>query len=900
MLTKLHSEYMNRVFIATRKKADSNSRHASEHDIPKDVQLAMQNTQKRLFNNQEKRSSSRSSRIVDQMTKNKSGPSEDSLGVASPRKTRSSSDVIELDEPKRLVKRQRIESGDFYGDSVAENPVNQLRLRSSARLSGRVSPPKQRSPSPERWTTSNPGWGDKWKSSIVYPRVGKEKATVDKQDIERLDEGQFLNDNLIEFYIRWLESHLVQENPDLAKRIYFHNTFFYNRLITNTRGKKGINYEAVERWTSKIDLLSYDYIVVPVNENYHWYVAIICNAPRLLNLESGTKAQSPTREDGAIEEGSITDTRKENRSSTSALASTSPVGDSDEPGILIEEISLRDETDDKCRNKSQADVSSLLTANDSGEDIQPNTSNRENDPEKALSSDPVSGVVDLAAAPLQKEASSKKTKRKSHPAPRKYNPCEPRIITLDSLGLKHSPTCTNLKEYLIAEIKSKRGIDIPQPGSLGMTATSIPEQDNFCDCGLFLLSYIEMFLKQPEKFIHGILQLQDVKKLFSPWPRASEMRESMRKLLLDLQAQQVAEELRGQETRKTKRKKGQPLEHVQQANTPITTRIPESHKSDSRVMAETRSAVDTNTPGLVSNHSSRESSIEPDPRREWRSISKEFPKTSRREVSRSKSVEQYLRAVSNEPEGEFSTESAGTMDDGQAAPAEKGSRASVSNFVENDVPVKKVPEDHRWKEQALSDGADPYEIHKARPPSVGEILQRSIETDSRDSKNNETKSRSLDRDADVVEVASSSVRTRKATPYRNRVSFGDGGYQDQTTNVQSFQAKDDNAGGETDLHKNPKEIEGTDEDEMLLPNGASAQLENSQDYSPSLLSDFKLSSPNVSSHRTPGSSSLAASAGSRKRKEMSGSIHLEDSHPPRYLLDSSDQIIADGHTNIKA
>jgi hypothetical protein len=132
--------------------------------------------------------------------------------------------------------------------------------------------------------------------------------------------------------------------------------------------------------------------------------------------------------------------------------------------------------------------------------------------------------VDLAAAPLQKEASSKKTKRKSHTAPRKYNPCEPRIITLDSLGLKHSPTCTNLKEYLIAEIKSKHGIDIPQPGSLGMTATSIPEQDNFCDCGLFLLSYIEMFLKQPEKFIHGILQLQDVKELFSPWPRASEMR----------------------------------------------------------------------------------------------------------------------------------------------------------------------------------------------------------------------------------------------------------------------------------------------------------------------------------------------------------------------------------------
>jgi hypothetical protein len=29
-----------------------------------------------------------------------------------------------------------------------------------------------------------------------------------------------------------------------------------------------MDYKAVERWTSKIDVFSYDYIVIPINEQY--------------------------------------------------------------------------------------------------------------------------------------------------------------------------------------------------------------------------------------------------------------------------------------------------------------------------------------------------------------------------------------------------------------------------------------------------------------------------------------------------------------------------------------------------------------------------------------------------------------------------------------------------------
>eukprot|EP00043_Microstomoeca_roanoka_P012997 m.126838 g.126838 ORF g.126838 m.126838 type:complete len:109 (-) comp15644_c1_seq3:66-392(-) len=33
---------------------------------------------------------------------------------------------------------------------------------------------------------------------------------------------------------------------------------------------------SVRRWTKKVNLLQKDFLVVPINEDCHWYVAIIC------------------------------------------------------------------------------------------------------------------------------------------------------------------------------------------------------------------------------------------------------------------------------------------------------------------------------------------------------------------------------------------------------------------------------------------------------------------------------------------------------------------------------------------------------------------------------------------------------------------------------------------------
>jgi sentrin-specific protease 7 len=425
----------------------------------------------------------------------------------------------------------------------------------------------------------NPDWEKAWRNSIIYPKEGKNKATVDKQDIRRLDEGEYLNDNLIMFYLLRLERTLAERSPELAKRIYFHNTFFYERLSKPVKGKKGINYEAVERWTAKVDLFSYDYIIVPVNEHKHWYVAIICNVRKLVNpdLEVIEDSQSQQVSPDARKSQLDVDTR------TKSSHTLSPKHHSTRPSATgvdksLEQMSLTEDADVE-------EWPSVEPYPGASEETSPR--GRSNRQVVEESPRPESTTIDLEET-SKPAVTAKKGKRKSTPAPRKYNPKDPRIITLDSLGINHPTTCTNLRDYLIAEMKSKLDKDIPIPRPLGMTAVKIPQQKNYCDCGVFLLSYIEQFLKCPDQFTEDLLQKVDIEVDYDLTP-APKMRTRIRKLLLGLQAEQMIEEKEKAEAKGKAKKKASKAEGKDEA-APST-------KSNSREASKSaRASIDAESP----------------------------------------------------------------------------------------------------------------------------------------------------------------------------------------------------------------------------------------------------------------------------------------------------------------
>lgn len=344
-----------------------------------------------------------------------------------------------------------------------------LRSKTSTYTTRRRSPSINRFEEAEAdlWTQKNPGWQSQWKKSLVYPATGKNRATVDVDDIARLDEGEFLNDNLISFYLRYLQAELEGNRPEVLKKVHIFSSFFFEKL------KSSAKYEGVKSWTAKIDLFSYDYIVVPVNEHYHWYLAIICNVGQILPEAQSSEQDEAGRQDG---EAGHTSTSKEPRSP----AQTQPIPIDDDPSSP-QTVRILDDVPSPIRISSQQ--------------LKP----RE---------------------PIEGGSSNANTKT-------------PKIITLDSLDGSHSGTCKTLKTYLENEAQDKKGIELPfLPG--GMKGKDVPHQDNFCDCGVFVLGYMEEFLKDPDEAARRLLQKEKL-----DWDiRPRELRTKIRDLLFSLQGEQ--------------------------------------------------------------------------------------------------------------------------------------------------------------------------------------------------------------------------------------------------------------------------------------------------------------------------------------------------------------------------
>lgn len=358
---------------------------------------------------------------------------------------------------------------------------------------------RPRSPSvdiPLQWTDLNPKWRDMWQGgSVFYPQVSNLKlrkgpATVEMVDIERLDESQFLNDNLIIFYLRLLE----ETQPQHGMKIYFHNPYFYSALTKQPwQDDSKINYSNVQRWTSKVNLFEYDYIVVPVNENLHWYLAIICNPATLLNQESEARASlkkaaslHTQQVDGAADSKHSDDSIVTDQNVTKPLSDLS-INDND---IDASSKHLRN-------GDAQNEVDSEVLFTPEGKW---SLGRRQDSTPPRVVSD-----IIVEASPEVKRKKKGKTKQRSMTEPKEHDIAAFRIITLDSLGGKHSPVVTNLKAYLKAEMNDKLDCSVDYISPKGIAAPNIPQQSNYCDCGLYLLSYVEEFLKCPDEYIRKIL-----------------------------------------------------------------------------------------------------------------------------------------------------------------------------------------------------------------------------------------------------------------------------------------------------------------------------------------------------------------------------------------------------------
>ena len=398
--------------------------------------------------------------------------------------------------------------------------------RASARLRGKPSkveeqPQEQRDEQIERFRSKYKI--PEWKEPLTYPFVGPRRTTVNFTDLDGIDAGDLLNDNIVNFCLRKGE----YEHEEHADKVFFFNTYFYSTLTKLPSGKKGLNYDAVKRWTKKVDLFSTPYVIVPINASFHWYLIIICN---LQNLPRGDMLEGPQQVLGSDEE------------MQNGEAQESPF--SPQQGEMPSRQFKRMSLDDR-------DIQTI--SKDSGDaDYEIPDSEEERKKQAAYEAALVDEQENLPSSGTTK---SKSTKKKSAPPVRRFSPDQPLIITLDSLGSTHSQEVRFLKEYIVAEAYEKRGLTIDPKCIQGITAKGIPEQTNLSDCGVFLIGYVEEFLKDPRVFVEKVCSKEmDRNNDFQDF-EPNEKRNEIRKSLMTFSAVQQKNKDDERESKKMAKRK---------------------------------------------------------------------------------------------------------------------------------------------------------------------------------------------------------------------------------------------------------------------------------------------------------------------------------------------------------
>ncbi|XP_062863720.1 sentrin-specific protease 7 isoform X2 [Trichomycterus rosablanca] len=322
---------------------------------------------------------------------------------------------------------------------------------------------------------------------VVYPPPpAKGGFSITEEDIACLDEGEFLNDVIIDFYLKYLVCERLQKED--ANRCHVFSSFFFKSLTheeltdlssTTDLSTKERRHNRVKTWTRHLDLFEKDFIFVPINQASHWYLAVICFPGKASQL--------------SIADHCFNYTNEESLEFTPSPSLPNPMS-------LFYRSTSSDRLSKWSSSKGDPDDGFCFVSDDDMEDE------------------------------VQYKGTTKRDVLGSIPSKQFC------ILIMDSLSCSSKPAVVQvLQEYLEMEWWVKKGsVQSFGKGAMKGWSLQVPQQDNFTDCGLFLLQYVESFITNPPQLFHHAMDLSG----WFPLKLVKKKRERMKRLIYKLHHQQ--------------------------------------------------------------------------------------------------------------------------------------------------------------------------------------------------------------------------------------------------------------------------------------------------------------------------------------------------------------------------
>ncbi|XP_077018379.1 sentrin-specific protease 6 isoform X3 [Tamandua tetradactyla] len=453
---------------------------------------------------------------------------------------------------------------------------------------------------------------------IVYPPPpAKGGISVTNEDLHCLNEGEFLNDVIIDFYLKYLV--LEKLKKEEADRIHIFSSFFYKRL--NQRERRNLHettnlsiqqkrHGRVKTWTRHVDIFEKDFIFVPLNEAAHWFLAVVC----FPGLEKPKYEPNPHYHENtviqkcsSVEDSCISSPSANEMDSCSQNPSAKPVIKkmlNRKHCVAVTDSSAGQEESDsryrrnicsvKCglkkinhtaseneesnkgdsacqkvvdRTKSenglQNEYSSSIHHTDGLSKIRLNYSDEAAEGGKV----PEDELIDFSEDQDNQDDSSDDgfladDNCNSEIGQWHLKPTickQPCILLMDSLrGPSRSNVVKILREYLEVEWEVKKGSKRSfSKDVMKGSNPKVPQQNNFSDCGVYILQYVESFFENP------ILNFELPMNLTTwfPPPRMRTKREEIRNIILKLQEDQSKDKRKHKDTCSTETSLGEGTEH---------------------------------------------------------------------------------------------------------------------------------------------------------------------------------------------------------------------------------------------------------------------------------------------------------------------------------------------------